>query len=84
MAMTTKEKNFSYHVARSKMESIVFEDCGRCHETVITARMKDTQRNRSFDPKPTGGSEIDPVYSQHTCGTYVKKDDEEEAWGDRS
>lgn len=70
-----KEQNFSYHVPRSKMETFIYDTCVRCKETVVTARMRDTQRNRSFDPKPTGGSEIDPVYTQHTCRTFQKADE---------
>lgn len=68
-----KDKNFSYHVARDKMQTFIYSTCGRCQETVINARMKDTQGNRCFDPKPTGGTEINPIYTQHTCGTFEKR-----------
>jgi hypothetical protein len=79
-----REKNFSYHVARSKMDTFEFETCVRCKETVIKARMRETQGNRFFDPQPVGGTELDRVYSQHNCGKYVKKgEDDEEQWGDR-
>lgn len=83
MPPLVREKNFSYHVARSKMETFEFETCARCKETVIKARMRETQSHRFFDPQPVGGSELDRVYSQHTCGKYQKKgEDDEPQWGD--
>lgn len=62
-----KDRNFSYHVARSKMDSFNFGRCVKCKNTVIHAVMRDTQQGAQFDPQPVGGTEMDRVYSRHAC-----------------
>lgn len=60
-------KGFSHHVSRSQMDGFIFSSCVKCHETVIRATVRTTQREQIFNPKSTGGSEVDPVYSLHVC-----------------
>jgi len=61
---------FSYHVNRSDMTNFQWDTCRICSESIITAHVK--MQHRSFDPKPTGGTEMNPVYSTHVC---PRKDD---------
>ena len=61
------QANFSYHHARSELQELRFGDCMNCQATVVRARVKKTLKDLTFDPKPTGGTEIDPVYSVHKC-----------------
>lgn len=58
---------FSFHRSRNELEQFRFVDCSLCRETVISARVRATQKDTTFDPRPTGGSEINPVYSVHFC-----------------
>lgn len=62
-------RGFSSHVSRSQMSGMQFTDCFRCQDTVFKARVTKTQRDQLFDPQPTGGTDIDPVYSIHECKT---------------
>lgn len=68
-------KGFSNHVSRSQMQTFEFGDCIYCNETVIRARVKGTQREQVFCPTPTGGTEIDRVYSLHTCPRWDEYDE---------
>lgn len=58
---------FSFHVSRSELATFEFGDCADCKETVIWGRVKKTQKDQPLNPKPTGGTEIDPTYSLHQC-----------------
>lgn len=60
-------KGFNFHSSRSQLEQLEFGECDRCQETVIRSTVKNTQKREMFDPKPTGGTEIDPGYSVHSC-----------------
>ena len=62
-----KPAGFSQYVSRSQMETFVFDNCLQCRETVVRARVKSSQKTYSFNPKPVGGSEIDPAYDVHRC-----------------
>ncbi len=63
-------KGFNFHVSRSGLDQLEFGECDRCHETVIRSTVKRTQKRQMFNPKPTGGTEIDPVYSVHSCKVW--------------
>jgi hypothetical protein len=63
-----KTQGFSFHVARSDMSTFAFGTC-TCGETVIRARVTKTQQDQRFNPQPTGGTEMDRVYSLHVCAT---------------
>lgn len=64
-----KDKNFSVHLARGDLGQLEFGDCFRCRTTVIRSSVKRTTAAVVLDPRPVGGSEINPIYSRHTCPT---------------
>lgn len=65
--------DFSYHRSRSELEHFEYGECSTCRETVIFSVVKANQKRHAFDPKPVGGSEINPSYSIHVC----KKEEDE-------
>lgn len=65
-------KGFSQHTSRSQMSTFNFSSCSKCKATVIRALITATQREQIFDPQPTGGTEVDRVYSLHVCPRQEK------------
>lgn len=58
---------FSQYVSRSQMEDFQWTQCMQCHESVVKARVRTTQKEQMFEPKPVGGTEMDPAYDRHLC-----------------
>lgn len=62
--------DYKVHFARSELDGpIKFATCHTCKETMIWLQEKRTLKMLPLDPKPTGGTELDPVYSRHVCAT---------------
>lgn len=67
-------EKFSQYVSRSQMQTFEFGECSACHESVVRAIVKSSQRLHMFNPRPVGGTELDPAYDRHMClvGKAVK------------
>ena len=58
---------FSHYYSRSQIDQLEFSECGDCKETIVWTTVKATQKKAPLNPKPVGGSEINPSYELHQC-----------------
>lgn len=65
--MLRNNAGFSQYVSRSQMDGFKYGSCRHCKETVVHATVRAKLKDYDFDPKPIGGSEIDPAYDVHRC-----------------
>lgn len=52
---------------RSELDKLSWSKCGECSESLLWAQDRSNLKMVPLEPKPIGGSEIDPLYRRHWC-----------------
>jgi hypothetical protein len=60
-------QKFVRFLERNQFDVLQFGECVTCNETVIRANDKRTREPYVLEPKPVGGTEINPLYDRHSC-----------------
>lgn len=60
-------QKFERFIARNDLDRLSFGECRDCKETVVFAMHKKTVKSVVLEPKPVGGSEVNPLYDRHAC-----------------
>lgn len=58
---------YSQYHSRSQLKDFKYGDCSSCQETIVWGTRTDTLQSIPLNPKPVGGSEINPAYERHLC-----------------